>query len=207
MSNANYRHVIVNPYDPDQKYAEFCEKVFDPAHKILAMRESKNGFHLHMQGVIKDLDLFNDEITKLKETNINRKRNRNARPVRVLAECADEGMFQYMCKEGPDKAFVVYKNLLTDNDIHELWTQSQAYVAALKENLGDYIKDKVDAGGVPAEPSKLLMLVAMLANDFYKEAGTMPPPNLAALVRQVVIKHFYTPDMRAYLAEKLAARI
>jgi len=197
-----YTHLVVNPYDPNQDYTAFAMEVYDPKEKILVVREKKNGFHCHLQGVVTDAAKFEKAMRNLIDTHEEKIKNKDKRPVKRRKLAADEVGFQYMVKEKPTTA-VIYKANITDEELDELYERSQEHVAELKAGLTDYIRDNATGD----TPGQLLMSASVCAIRHYKETSTMCPPNLAALVRHAVMQHFYSPGMEAYLAEKLLARI
>nr|UOF78298.1 putative replicase [Cressdnaviricota sp.] len=203
MAVAMYIHLTVNPYDPSLDYVKLCKDLFGE-NKCLVMLESKNRDHLHIQG----LPAVTDKVIKrtLKEfalLHYRKKQDPKTHPVKARAEAADEKGFQYMSKDGPD-AVVIYKQVFTDEDIKSLHELSNQHREELQTGLIDFIRQSVSQyirlySGTPS-PRDLHLACAEAAADFYKENDKMSPPNIRALIRHALTKHFWSPEVRTYIA-------
>lgn len=199
----SYTHLVVKPYDPSLDYAEFCRDTFGN-NKCLVMLEKKGGDHLHIQG---ELAVTETEYTRLRDrlTSKHYRKIQDAKshPVKRRRVAADDTGFQYMAKELPTSV-VVYKQLITDEELKDLYELSNKHREELQEGLTDFIRDHVTtAVGLEYTctcPNMLHKLAAQAAVEYYQSTGKMQPPNLRLLVRHAIAKHFYSLEMRDYLA-------
>lgn len=195
-------HLVVKPYDPSLDYVDFCRKAFGE-NKCLAMLEKKGGDHLHIQGIPA---VGNGVLGDLKEgltMNHYRKKAGDAcHPVKKRKREADDMGFQYMAKELPSSV-VVYKQGFTDEDLQELYEKSEKYREELQSQLGEYLRDRCGSGADYRTPRDLHKRLCVLAIEYYMDLDKMPPPNLKALVRYNMAKHYRSPAVVEYLSEAL----
>lgn len=197
-----YCHLVVNPYDPNQDYAQFAKDVFNPDSKALVVRESKNGYHVHIQGEVINWSVLKKRKYELADQHEARKRCKRAKPVRQRSKPADAKGFRYMSKDLP-KTQVIYKQHITDEELDALHEESLAHVANLKTGVLDSIRAQFeDANTERVAPSVLHRQVSLFAQKHYLENHKMDPPNIRGLVRFWVRELFgHRLDVLEYLSE------
>jgi len=103
-----------------------------------------------------------------------------------------------MSKELPSSV-VIYKQGITDEELLALYELSNQLREEQKSGLGNYIKDAI--GEVDLQPSELHLRVSLAAQDYYQINDKCDPPNIRLLLRHILRKHFFSPEMRVYLAK------
>jgi len=193
--------MVINPYDSSLDYETFCKRVFGN-NRCLAMRESKNGQHLHIQG---ELAVSDEEYVlhgnQLRDKHYRKKEDPNSRPVKRRRVAADDKGFQYMAKDLPNSV-VVYKQQFTDDDIAALHAASVAHVDEQKGALGEHLREQITDFHT-RHPPTMWAYAMRSAYRYYMDRGVMRPPNLKALVEFALTKHFPSDDLVEFFVQKL----
>ena len=194
-------HLVVNPFDRDLGYRPFCEAVFGQ-NRFLCMLEKfgrRSVWHLHIQGELAvSLQEFERRKKILTQQHITKRSRPSSHPIKVMRKAANEMGFQYMAKDLPISAVYCMQGF-TDGDINTLYLASQAY----RDNqtpgcLKEYITRKCSRfdGETPRE---LHWRMTRAALDYYRETGKMVPPQLQALVRDILLRYYAHYDVMEYL--------
>jgi hypothetical protein len=157
-------------FDHTWDHPAIAQTLFPDSKRALVVLESldKNA-HTHFQGYTNLSEAsFSKKLTELGNTHFKKKFKPSCRPVLRHKRKCDELGFQYMCKELGDQRDPLYSKGFTDDDLHALWSSSEALRDTLKEGLGDFLKSKTLKGATPKEMYNNLLMHAsdyLIAND------------------------------------------
>jgi len=167
------------------------------------MLEKKGGDHLHVQGEPIVGEKAFEKIQKdMTAEHYRRRQDSNARPVKRRKTVADEQGFQYMSKELPTSV-VVYKQGITDEELNELYGQSNEYREDLQSKPGEYIFKAIGPNTKGWTPSDLHKRVCYYAFQYYLAEGKMRPPNIKILCEHWMAKYW---GERLDVAEYISSR-
>jgi len=203
--DGRFIHFVVNPHDPNLEYDKICQGLFGSG-KCLAMLEDKKGKikapHVHIQGetTMNEVDL-RAFIKELGDQHYERSLNKrhDARPVKRRTVEADDKGFQYMCKE--DGREVLYKQVLTDQDMEDMHEASELHMDEVKNGLRDHLWLRCPK---ETSPPALHLMMRRLALAWYCDQDKFTPPNFQKLVLHAMAKcPWVTPDIFDYVAERI----
>lgn len=197
-------HFTIKPFDSSLDYEHICKSLFGD-NRCLVIVEKKGGEHAHVQGVLEqelsDWD-WRQVCKNISNQHYKRKSNPNCAPVKKRRVEADDSGFQYMCKELPTST-VIYKQGFSDEDLQELYEQSNEYREELQCKLGEYIVEKIGPNTTGWTPSELHKRVCYYAFQYYLAEGKMRPPNIKLLCEHYMAKYW---GNRLDVAEYISGR-
>lgn len=195
-------HFTVKPYDPSLDYKRYCQRLYGD-NKCLAMLEEKGGHHLHVQGEpVVDTKGWEQIQREMINEHYIKKTHPRKNPVKKRTREADDTGFQYMAKELPTSV-VIYKQQFTDEDLQELYEQSNAHREELQSKPGEYIFERIGAESGIVEPSKLHERVCYYALEYYLAEGKMRPPNIKILCEHWLAKYWGDRhDVKLYISKR-----
>lgn len=170
-------------YDPNWKYDEICQMMFD-GNKCIAMQEKMGSNpHVHFQGYTQLSKIeFDEMIRQLATKHYTKKDHPNGRPVKRAKRSVDEVGFQYLSKEGHGP---LYSQGFSDAELAELKAKSDDYVEELKNGFYEY----VHGFEYDENPAECFNQIRLKGIDYYLETDRRPGPRFQKDCLWAMIKH------------------